>query len=117
MKTNKPTNHLKRTIGCFFMALLFYASQSCNTEDQAIEPQSSIETVAKSDAISFVKNFNDSPKTTAKISGAQNEFEFDKVTQEELTNTSELLTVIPIKTKARNQHRRSLFLRVGNQIE
>lgn len=99
------------------MALLFGINQSCNTEDQAFEPQSSIETVAKSDAISFVRNLNHSPKTTAKISGEQNQFEFDKVTQEKLTNTSELLTVIPMKTKAHNQRRRALFLRVGTQIE
>ncbi|MFV8441430.1 hypothetical protein [Flavobacterium sp. LB2P44] len=91
--------------------------QSCSTEDIAIEQQSTIETVSKNEAVSFVKNLYDEQRTTAKSSGLQNDFDFDKITQEKVTNTTELLTVIPIKTKAQQQHRRALFLRVGAQIE
>ncbi|MGZ9734678.1 hypothetical protein [Flavobacterium sp. GNP002] len=99
------------------MSFTLCLMQSCSTEDIAIEQQSNIETVSKNEAITFVKNLYDEQRTTAKSSGLQNDFDFDKITQEKLTNTTELLTVIPIKTKAQQQRRRALFLRVGSQIE
>ena len=44
-------------------------------------------------------------------------FNFDKIAQEKLTNTSELLTVVPVITKAKNQRTRALLLKVENSIE
>jgi hypothetical protein len=44
-------------------------------------------------------------------------FDFNKITQEKLTNTSELLTVVPVITKAKNQRTRALLLKVENSIE
>ena len=91
--------------------------QSCSTEDLVLEQQSNIETVSKTEAVSFVKGLHYLQSSTAKSSALENDFDFDKITQEKLTNTSELLTVIPIKTKIKNQRRRALFLRVGTNIE
>nr|WP_315205985.1 hypothetical protein [uncultured Flavobacterium sp.] len=99
------------------MSFTLCLMQSCSTEDIAIEQQSNIETVSKNEAITFVKNLYDEQRTTAKSSGLQNDFDFDKITQEKLTSTTELLTVIPIKTKGQQQRRRALFLRVGANIE
>lgn len=116
--TNKQTNNkIRRKIFFFIMGFTLCFMQSCSTEDQAIEQQSTIETVSKNEAITFVKNLYNEQRTTAKSSGLQNDFDFDKITQEKLTNTTELLTVIPIKTKIQQQRRRALFLRVGANIE
>ncbi|RTY96284.1 hypothetical protein EKL32_02740 [Flavobacterium sp. GSN2] len=117
MKTNKQTNEIKQKVLVLFMSFSLCFMQSCSMEDLVIEQQLTIETVSKSEAVSFVKNRYDEQRTTAKSSGLQNDFDFDKITQEKLTNTTELLTVIPIKTKAQQQRRRALFLRVGSQIE
>ncbi|WP_426062382.1 hypothetical protein [Flavobacterium sp. DSP2-3-1] len=86
-------------------------------EDLVMEQQSNIETVSKNEAVSLVKNLHDAQRTTAKSIDLQDDFDFDKITQEKLTNTSELITIIPIKSRIQNQRRRALFLRVGAQIE
>lgn len=91
--------------------------QSCSMEDLVMEQQSNIETVSKNEAVSFVKNLHDAQRTTAKSIDLQDDFDFDKITQEKLTNTSELITIIPLKSRIQNQRRRALFLRVGAQIE
>jgi len=44
-------------------------------------------------------------------------FDFNKITQEKLTNTSELLTVVTVINKAKNQRTRALLLKVENSIE
>ncbi|RTY96282.1 hypothetical protein EKL32_02730 [Flavobacterium sp. GSN2] len=116
-QTNKQTNEIKHKVLVLFMSFSLCFMQSCSMEDLVMEQQSTIETVSKNEAVSFVKNLHDAQRTTAKSIDLQDDFDFDKITQEKLTSTTELLTVIPIKTKIQNQRRRALFLRVGSQIE
>lgn len=93
-------------LGCF---------QSCSTEESLLENNAAIKTVTKEEAIQFLKTH----ETTVSINGkkAALNFNFDKITQEKLTNTSELLTVVPLITKAKNQRTRALLLKVENSIE
>ncbi|MCZ8228997.1 hypothetical protein [Flavobacterium sp.] len=89
--------------------------QSCSTEESLLENNAAIKTVTKEEAILFLKK----QETTISISGkkASLTFDFNKITQEKLTNTSELLTVVPVITKAKNQRTRALLLKVENSIE
>lgn len=98
------------------MVLLFIGCiQSCSTEESLLENDAAITTVTKEEAILFLKKH----ETTVSISGkkATLNFDFDKIAQENLTNTSELLTVVPVITKAKNQRTRALLLKVENSIE
>ena len=98
------------------MFLLFIGCiQSCSTEESVLENNAAIKTVTKEEAILFLKK----QETTISISGkkASLTFDFNKITQEKLTNTSELLTVVPVITKAKNQRTRALLLKVENSIE
>jgi len=44
-------------------------------------------------------------------------FDFNKITQEKLTNTSALLTVVPIISETKKQRTRALLLKIDNVIE
>ncbi|MCZ8228995.1 hypothetical protein [Flavobacterium sp.] len=89
--------------------------QSCSTEESLLENNATIKTVTKEEAILFLKKH----ETTVSISSknATLAFDFNKITQENLTNTSELLTVVPVINKAKNQRTRALLLKVENSIE
>lgn len=111
MKTNK----LKGIVLTLFVMLFIGCIQSCSTEESLLENDATITTVTKEEAIQFLKK----EVTTIGISGknVNLNFDFDKVTQEKLTNTSELLTVVPLKTKTKNQRIRALILKVGHSVE
>ncbi|CAM2907068.1 hypothetical protein SAMN05444143_105139 [Flavobacterium succinicans] len=89
--------------------------QSCSTEESVLENNAVIKTVTKKEAIQFLKKYDTTlginSKNTALI------FDFNKITQEKLINTSELLTVVPVFTKAKKQRTRALLLKVENSIE
>ena len=91
--------------------------QSCSIEESVLQNKSNIKTVSKNEAILFLRNQNTLSNTIAKTTNFNLDFDFEKITQEQLTNTSELLTVIPIKTKIQNHRSRALILRIGDTIK
>ena len=111
MKTNK----LKASVLILLTLLFIGCIQSCSTEESLLENNATIKTVTKEEAIQFLKKH----ETTVSISDkkATLNFIFGKITQEKLTNTSELLTVVPVIAKAKNQRIRALLLKVENSIE
>jgi len=111
MKTNK----LKGSVLTLLFLLFIGCIQSCSTEESVLENDAAIKTVTKEEAILFLKK----QETAISISGkkASLTFDFNKITQEKLTNTSELLTVVPVINKTKNQRTRALLLKVENSIE
>jgi hypothetical protein len=82
-----------------------------------LQNEANIKTVTKEEAILFLKNQNTSLSTSSKSTNFNIDFDFEKLTQEKLTNSSELLTVVPIITKIKNQRSRALILRVVSTVE
>lgn len=90
----------------------------CNCEKQSSikDEQTAYETVGLNEAIRF---FN-SKKTSLYTKSSNKDYvipDMDKITQEEIINSSELLTVIPATTKYENINSRILLLKVNREIE
>lgn len=98
------------------MVLLFIGCiQSCSTEEAISENKVLVKTVGKDEAIQFLKNKTRLEDGLSKKAALN--FNFDKISLEKLSNTTELLTVVPVITKAKNQRTRALLLKVENSIE
>jgi hypothetical protein len=98
------------------LVLLFIGCiQSCSTEESLLENDAAIKTVTKEEAIQFLKK----QETTVSISSknATLNFNFNKITQEKLTNTSELLTVVPTTSTTKNKKTCALLVKINNNIE
>ena len=85
------------------MVLLFIGCiQSCSTEESLLENDSQIKTVTKEEALLFLKQnpINTSTKFLKKESFTLN---FNAITQEKITNSDQLITIIPIDNKEKKE--------------
>jgi hypothetical protein len=118
-KKSMITNKLKKIKGIkrivlFTLALVL---TNCQHEENTVEQsKSSIQTVSINEAKSFLTTSQNKP--SGKSSGNQLEnLNLDKITQEKLSNTDQLLTVIPVKRTNTVQFDRILLLKVDNVIK
>ena len=99
------------------MVLLFIGCiQSCSTEESLLENDSQIKTVTKEEALLFLKQnpINTSTKFLKKESFTLN---FNAITQEKITNSDQLITIIPIDNKEKKEYERILFLKIKDTIK
>ncbi len=99
------------------MVLLFIGCiQSCSTEESLPENDSPIKTVTKEEALLFLKQnpINTSTKFLKKESFTLN---FNAITQEKITNSDQLITIIPIDNKEKKEYERILFLKIKDTIK
>ncbi|OXA99312.1 hypothetical protein B0A75_11745 [Flavobacterium oncorhynchi] len=85
-------------------------------DDSSNQQQSKIQTVTLDEA----KNFLTNSKINSFGKSANNKFEnleFDKISQEKINGTNQLLTVIPLATNNNLQNDRVLLLKVENEIK
>lgn len=85
-------------------------------DDSSNQQQSKIQTVTLDEAKKFLTN----SKTNSFGKSANNKFEnleFDKISQEKINGTNQLLTVIPLATNNNLQNDRVLLLKVENEIK
>lgn len=102
-------------ITTLFVIIVFNFLQSCSSEESVISVDSKIKTVSKEEAILYLKNGETSLEITAKNKFLY--FDFGKITQEKLTNTTEFLTVVPVIVKDKKQRIFALLLKIENKIE
>jgi hypothetical protein len=114
MKNNKleKIKKVKRII-LFTLAL---ALTNCQHEENAVEQsQSSIQTVSINEAKAFLLTSQNNP--AGKLSSNQIAgLDLEKITQEKLGNTDQLLTVIPFKRTNAVRFDRILLLKVNNVV-
>lgn len=103
-------NYLPKTL----TAVLVLFLTSCQVDEEVVKTESVIQTVKIDEAKSFLRQSQ--PKSNARVLNS-NEFEFDKITQEELINTDQLLTVVPISKTDSRRFDRILLLKVNNEIK
>lgn len=112
------TNKLKKIKGIkrivlFTLALVL---TNCQHEENTVEQsKSSIQTVSINEAKSFLTTSKKNLSSKSSASQLEN-LELDKIRQEKLSNTDQLLTVIPVKRTNTVQFDRILLLKVNNEI-
>ena len=89
---------------------------NCQVEEESLKKESNIETVSVSAAISFLRedNATTSSQTGKKITLQPN---FDQISQEKITYTNQLLTVIPIINKQEKASSRILLLKIEKELK
>jgi hypothetical protein len=97
--------------------LLFIVALSltnCQVEEIATD-ENSIKTVTKEEAMFFLQQ----QSNTINLNGNSTSYDYNfrKITQEKLTNTAELLTVVPIITKLKKTKSKALLIKVASKIQ
>lgn len=111
MKERKIINLLKLGALFFGMSLLLW---NCENESELI-PEKLIETVSLNEALTF---FNSNQKKLNKSSNSDYVTPFlNSISQQEITNSSELMTVIGATTIYEEHYSRILFLKINNEIK
>ena len=113
------TNKLKKGNGIkrIVLFILTLALTNCQHEENMTEQsKSSIQTVSITEAKSFLTRSQNSPSGKLYRSQLEN-FELDKIVQEKMINTDQLLTVIPVKRINAVQFDRVLLLKIDNVIK
>lgn len=109
----KTKSHVK-VIMLLFIALLMFNCQ--NDENLPDQLQNKIETVSIDEA----KNFLMHSRSNSSAKSTNNEFEnleFNKIAQEKIKGTDQLLTVIPFTTNNDLENSRILMLKIDNEIK
>jgi hypothetical protein len=89
---------------------------NCQVEEDVINKQGNIQTVNLNEAISFLKDnpVNINSKLSKKTTLLP---DFNKITQEKVFNSDQLLTIIPLSTNDENQNSRVLLLKIDDEIQ
>ncbi|QGK75059.1 hypothetical protein [Flavobacterium sp. SLB02] len=109
----KTKSHIK-VIMLLFIALLMFNCQ--NDENLPDQLQNKIETVSIDEA----KNFLMHSRSNSSAKSTNNEFEnleFNKIAQEKIKGTDQLLTVIPFTTNNDLENKRILMLKIDNDVK
>ncbi|PJJ09945.1 hypothetical protein CLU83_3328 [Flavobacterium sp. 1] len=105
-------NYLKRT----FLFALALTLTNCQVDETPTEQQSRIETVTINEAKTLLIQ-----PSTAKFSKLSKEelsnLEFDKISQEKINGSDQLLTIIPYATNNKTINKRILLLRIDKEIK
>jgi hypothetical protein len=90
--------------------------QSCSTEEALLQNESNIQTVSREQAIQFLQQnpLEVSGNKTSKTTTLSN---YDAITLEKITNSDQLLTVIPIPDSDKQQNSRVLLLTVNDTLK
>ncbi|MFH7012711.1 hypothetical protein ACHRV5_12630 [Flavobacterium sp. FlaQc-52] len=115
MRSNKLEKF--KTVKRIILFTLALALTNCQQEENAVEQsQSSIQTVSINEAKAFLLTSQNNP--VGKLSRNQIAgLDLEKITQEKLSNTDQLLTVIPFKRTNAERFDRILLLKVNNVIK
>jgi hypothetical protein len=98
------------------MSLTLCFMQSCSTEEALLQNESNIQTVSREQAIQFLQQnpLEVSGNKTSKTTTLSN---YDAITLEKITNSDQLLTVIPIPDSDKQQNSRVLLLTVNDTLK
>jgi hypothetical protein len=90
--------------------------QSCSTEETVLQNDSNIKTVTMDQAIGFLKQ-NPLNTSSAKTSKMTTLSDYNAITLEKITNSNQLLTVIPLPENNKQQNSRVLLLTVNDTLK
>lgn len=111
--TKKIKNYLKLALLLLSVSFVLY---NCDKEEIIKEQQSNIETVSVSEAFNLFSQ-NSKTNKTSKTSHTQFAIpDLDKISQEEIINSNELLTIIPAFT-FQGVHSRVLLIKIDGEIK
>ena len=98
------------------MSFTLCLMQSCSTEEALLQNESNIQTVSREQAIQFLQQnpLKVSGNKTSKMTTLSN---YDAITLEKITNSDQLLTVIPIPDSDKQQNSRVLLLTVNDTLK
>ena len=98
------------------MSFTLCLMQSCSTEEALLQNESNIQTVSREQAIQFLQQnpLKVSGNKTSKTTTLSN---YDAITLEKITNSDQLLTVIPIPDSDKQQNSRVLLLTVNDTLK
>jgi uncharacterized ubiquitin-like protein YukD len=98
------------------MALLFCFNQSCSTDETLLQNDPNIKTVSRQQAIRFLQQnpLTNSSNKSLKTNTLSN---YDAITLEKITNSDQLLTVIPLAGNDKLQNSRVLLLMVNDTLK
>ncbi len=115
MKTNKQIE-IRRSIVLFFMSITFCIMQSCSTEEALMQNEAIIKTVSREQAIQFLQQnpLRTSIKKAIKTNNSPN---YDAISQEEISNSDQFLTVIPLLNNDKTQHSRIVLLTINDTLK
>ena len=95
--------------------MLAFTLSNCQVEEDLVKQEGSIKTVSLNEAISFLKQ---NPVKTNSIAAKKKPVLLDlaHITQEEITNSDQLITVIPFSDNNKQEYSRVLLLKVKNEL-
>ena len=116
LKTNKQTIELRRSIVLFFMSITFCVIQSCSTEEALMQNEPTIKTVSREHTIQFLQQNqlrignNKATKTSSLPS-------YGAILQEEISNSDQYLTIVPIIKTGKREQVRIVLLTVNDTLK
>lgn len=116
LKTNKQTIELRRSIVLFFMSIIFCVIQSCSTEEALMQNEPTIKTVSREHTIQFLQQNqlrignNKATKTSSLPS-------YGAILQEEISNSDQYLTIVPIIKSDKREQVRIVLLTVNDTLK
>ncbi|OUD31369.1 hypothetical protein FPG59_15100 [Flavobacterium sp. FPG59] len=90
--------------------------QSCSTEEALMQNEAIIKTVSREQAIQFLQQ-NPLRTSSNKATKTSNSPNYDAITQEEISNSDQFLTVIPLLNNDKTQHSRIVLLTVNDTLK
>lgn len=110
-------NFRRTTIRLFLSLLITLFLSNCQDEEyeKIDQPKSLLQTVSKDDAIQFLEQQKNRSLTSKSDQVTSLTYDYDHITQEEITNSTELLTVIPLLTNNAQEYSRVLMVTIQNE--
>jgi hypothetical protein len=115
---NQNTKHKTQSFISKFLLLFVLAIMlsNCQVEEDVVGQENKIQTVSLDEAISFLKQ--NPLKSISKTGKKTVSYPiFDAITQEKITNSDQLITVIPLSNANKQEYSRMLLLKIKDTIK
>lgn len=116
MKTNKQIIELRRSIVLFFMSITFCVIQSCSTEEALMQNEPTIKTVSREHTIQFLQQ-NQLRIGNNKVTKTSSLPSYGAILQEEISNSDQYLTVVPLIKTGKREQVRIVLLTVNDTLK
>ncbi|MEO7978804.1 hypothetical protein [Flavobacterium sp.] len=112
---NRKLKNIVTVLLLFCIALIMFNCQ--NEENSSEQLQNNIETVTIDEAKNFLIHSKSNSAKSTNNALENPDLDFDKITQEKINGSDQLLTVIPFTTNNDLENNRILLLKINNEIK
>lgn len=100
------------------LLLITATFSNCQNDDyqKNDQPTSLLKTVSKEDAVKFLIEKKQNPLNSISSKTTSLNYDLDNITHEEITNSTQLLTVIPLLTNSDQEYSRVLMVSIQNEV-